>query len=128
MRASTLSVSGTLSAAGEDGELGCAESTNWCGTATGGSSPSEGEPGGGGAGGTLTVIADTLVLGEAGLFAAGGSGQLSGSSWAKTSGTGGDGYVGLVYGSLNGALYGSAEAEAAEATVCSPAPSASTAR
>ncbi|MBK9644286.1 MAG: putative metal-binding motif-containing protein [Deltaproteobacteria bacterium] len=116
----TVLSTGLLTAAGEDGEAGCAEFTNWCGTAASGSSASEAEAGGAGAGGSLYVASTTAVVSPDTLGALGGLGQLSGSSWAKYSGDGGDGRVRLDLGTLNGVSAASAATEAA--AVCEPDP------
>jgi hypothetical protein len=116
----TVLSTGLLTAAGEDGEIGCAEFSNWCGTAASGSSASEAEAGGAGAGGSLYVASTTAVVSPDTLGALGGLGQLSGSSWKKYSGDGGDGRVRLDLGTLNGVGASSATTEAA--AVCEPDP------
>ncbi|MCB9758551.1 MAG: hypothetical protein H6739_01800 [Alphaproteobacteria bacterium] len=122
IRASELVVNGTLSARGEDGEIGCAEFSDWCGTANSGSSPSEAEPGGGGAGGAVYLIADTLTAGAGAVLAGGGDGQLSGSSWQRTSGDGGDGLIRLDFNTLNSLSYGTSAADSEADSVCEPDP------
>ena len=116
----TVLSAGLLTAAGEDGEVGCAEFSNWCGTAASGSSASEAEAGGAGAGGSLYIVSTTAVVSPDTVGALGGLGQLSGSSWAKYSGDGGDGRVRLDLGTLNGVSAASAATEAA--AVCEPDP------
>ena len=118
LRSGSLVISGVVSADGEDGEVGCAELTNWCGTAA--SYASEAEPGGGGAGGVVYLVSASMTSVAGGVSAVGGFGQLSGSTWLRTSGDGGVGRVRLDVASLNGLAPGAAAVEAT--TVCDPAP------
>ncbi|MCB9797374.1 MAG: putative metal-binding motif-containing protein [Alphaproteobacteria bacterium] len=118
--ASSLSVSGSVSALGEDGEIGCAEFSNWCGTG-GGSQPSEAEPGGGGAGGAIYLISDSLAV-TGSVDASGGLGQLSGSSWQRVSGDGGAGLIRLDFNTLNGYASGTSGAQSEAEGVCEPDP------
>ena len=118
LRSLALTINGTVSANGEDGEIGCALNSNWCGTAA--ANQSEAEAGGGGAGGAVYLMSGNLSAVNDSVLATGGLGQLSGSSWARYSGDGGDGRVRVDATLINGlsAADGASEADA----VCEPDP------
>ncbi len=123
--APSIEITGTIMSDGEDGEVGCAKNSDWCGTGgvEGGSNDnSEAEPGGGGAGGSIYLITRDLVAADASIRATGGSGQESGSSWARWSGDGGDGRIRLDFDTINGIAQGNGDAETTANAVADPDP------
>ena len=87
------------------------------GTAGNGCSPDAGA-GGGGAGGSVFLVSETMTLGNDSISATGSLGGVEG--WwcgGSRAGTGGNGRIRLDYGTLNGVAF---ENTAAQQACCAP--------
>ena len=78
---------------------------------------------GGGAGGSIFILSDTIELVSDAILADGGLGQ---SSYIRAGGDGGDGRIRIDCNTCGGYAQGSSEAETALQSGCSPAPGHST--
>jgi hypothetical protein len=93
--------------------------TSWGGTTTAWATGSWTYGAGGGAGGSIWLIADSMTLATDSVAADGGFGQ---ASYTRVGGDGGEGRVRVDYNDINGVTAGATGASTEEAAVCEPDP------
>lgn len=116
IRGRVLTVDGAVDANGTDGARGCGALNDYCARAA----TSEAGSGGGGAGGSIYLVANELSLGPATLSAVGGLGAESAAVSGNFGGDGGAGRIRLDFFTLNGFTVGSADATTAAANAATP--------